>query len=633
MNWNQIDHKKNSGKDTLLCPDCSHTRKRNKTQKCLMVDYSTGRASCQHCGEGCWKPDENSEYKKMEKEEKVYTKPTFRNNTDLPDVIVKWFQKRALKQETINKFKVGYGPEDMPIQGKWVKDKETIQYNYFLDGKYINTKFKTGGKAFKMVKDARKTLFNVDAIKDSEEVLFCEGEEETMCWDQAGYKYAVSVPNGAVIGNNNLEYLADIWDSHLANKKKVYIATDNDQAGEKLRDDLVSRFGKDICYIIEYPKIKYSVNDSDGKPVEKFTKDANDILVWEDEKFLYSLLEQAKGFPIEGIFTAGDISDKLWEMYNDKEFFPKGTTTYHEELDEHWTWRKGDYNIMYGPGNAGKSTKALSLCALKSKYEGDKWAVFSPEQNPPVDFYNDLMHTFIGKTVDPNFPTFQMNKAEFKKAMDFVDKHFIYVYPDEKHDKDTIFNIFKQVIIKHGVTGIIIDPLNQVDRIGDDAKIRDDQYISRFSTEFKRFIINHDVYSMVITHGDINFDEKSRVALTPNMYKNIEGGKMLSKKADNILAYWRPNFMINIRDATCILASQKIKKQKLTGVPGEVYFSYNKATNRYLPESGRCAFDNTVHTSKLRQTLIPLEQVSNIGEPEADDFFGDSSEELDDPFK
>lgn len=34
-----------------LCPKCSHTRsKRNQKQKCLMTDWETGLATCQHCG-------------------------------------------------------------------------------------------------------------------------------------------------------------------------------------------------------------------------------------------------------------------------------------------------------------------------------------------------------------------------------------------------------------------------------------------------------------------------------------------------------------------------------------------------------------------------------------------------------
>ena len=74
--------------------------------------------------------------------------------------------------------------------------------------------------------------------------------------------------------------------------------------------------------------------------------------------------------------------------------------------------------------------------------------------------------------------------------------------------------------------------------------------------------------------------------LKPNMYRDIEGGQMWSKKADNILFYYRPNFAINIKDPLCIVGSQKIKKQKLVGIPGDVEYTFDRALNRYIDRSG-----------------------------------------------
>jgi twinkle protein len=596
-----------SGSIKVKCPKCSHNRKK-KSDPCLYVNLDDKVYKCFNCDfKGGL--DDNTEMTK--KEEKVYIKPEFNNRTELPDGVIQWFMKRAIKQETVNHFKIAYGKDYMPqVQG----EASTIQFPYYRNGEVINIKFRTPDKHFKMSKDAEKTLYNIDAIKDSEEMLICEGEIDVMAWHQSGYKYAVSIPNGASKGNNNLEYLAPIWDEFLANKKKVYIATDNDEPGQKLAEDLVSRFGKDVCYTIQYKH-----------------KDANDDLKYEGESHLINLLKNAKGFPIDGVFLADDREDTLWQMFYDKDFFPKGTTTYIEKLDPHFTWRKGDYTTFYGPGNQGKTTFLLMMCVLKSLNEGDKWAIFTPEQNPPDEFYIDIIHMFIGKSADPNFPTIQMSKAEFKKGIEFVKNHFIYVYPDEYHDKDTLFKIFKNVIIRNNVSGIIIDPINQVERLDTDAKIRDDQYISRFATQFKRFILNHNVYGVVVTHGKIKYDEKSGVAHTPNMYRDIEGGEMTSRKTDNIIAYWRPNFQNNITDSYCIVFPQKLKKQKLIGVPGQVEFTYDKKTNRYYDLSGHCAFTNAILKSK--QMIIPMEeQVSNIGDPEADDFFGTSDDKDDLPW-
>lgn len=39
-----------TGARTSTCPKCSHTRKHNSKQKCLLLDWERGLGTCQHCG-------------------------------------------------------------------------------------------------------------------------------------------------------------------------------------------------------------------------------------------------------------------------------------------------------------------------------------------------------------------------------------------------------------------------------------------------------------------------------------------------------------------------------------------------------------------------------------------------------
>ena len=92
---------------------------------------------------------------------------------------------------------------------------------------------------------------------------------------------------------------------------------------------------------------------------------------------------------------------------------------------------------------------------------------------------------------------------------------------------------------------------------------------------------------------------------------------MASRKADNILAYYRPFFRVDISDPTCILSVQKIKKQKLTGKPGDVQFTFSKEKNRYYDTDGNCSF--TGMKVILNQTELPLPPTRK--DEEAEDFF------------
>src|SRR5690606_20899309 len=95
-------------------------------------------------------------------------------------------------------------------------------------------------------------FYNLDSINESTEVIIVEGELDCMIVDQVGLKSVVSVPNGATLSNNpNLDYLENCM-SYFDNKERIIIATDNDDAGRKLRDELARRFGKHRCYKVDF---------------------------------------------------------------------------------------------------------------------------------------------------------------------------------------------------------------------------------------------------------------------------------------------------------------------------------------------------------------------------------------------
>jgi len=95
-----IDLKRNSGEEQMVCPKCSHLRKK-KTIKCFSwnIDKNVGR--CNHC--------ESSFIVKEERmQTKQYFRPEFNNKTELSNNAVKWFQARAISQNTLNHFKITY---------------------------------------------------------------------------------------------------------------------------------------------------------------------------------------------------------------------------------------------------------------------------------------------------------------------------------------------------------------------------------------------------------------------------------------------------------------------------------------------------------------------------------------------
>jgi hypothetical protein len=110
---------------------------------------------------------------------------------------------------------------------------------------------------------------------------------------------------------------------------------------------------------------------------------------------------------------------------------------------------------------------------------------------------------------------------------------------------------------------------------------REDLYISRFMAKLKKFAVDHMVCVHLVAHQSTPLVQKGENYPMPNIYK-IKGGGTFGDKADNVIAVWREFRNTNQKDPGVKFISQKIKKQKLTGIPGTAIIIYNRQQNRYL---------------------------------------------------
>lgn len=537
-----IDVSKINEQGKTTCPKCSEERKKHN-DPCLSVNVKEEVFNCHHCG---WHGTLSS---------KVYATPK-EQGSDLSDKTLGYFLSRGITSETLKRCKVTEGVTFMP---QVTKERNTIHFNYYRNGKLINIKYRDGEKNFKLYKDAELVFYNLDAVKDSEQVIITEGEMDCLSYIEAGYWETVSVPNGA---NRNLDYVANCWE-YFANKKKIYISVDNDEAGLSLQEELIRRFGKDICYVVKLP-----------------FKDANETLVKAGKDELIWAVKEAKGLPLDDIQYLSSVKDLMLEQFdNGKE---RGEPTYFDAINPHFTWKKGQVTLFHGIPNHGKSTFVYFLMILKSIYNGDKWGIFSPEHYPANEFYDPLIHTFLGKNIDKIYKN-RCTREEYQRGMDFVDKHFFYVYPESDNPTPEYINEkFKQLIIRHGITGCVTDPFNQLDN--DMGKYgRDDIYISNFLANEKRFAQKHNLYKIIVAHPKQMSRDATGAYSCPTYY-DLHGGAMWSNKCDNIIAIHAPKWHEDKASTERMIAVQKIKMQQLVGIPGNVNVKYNRASNRFLAE-------------------------------------------------
>lgn len=550
INGNSIDGDILERNGKQRCPVCPTVGKKNTKDTPLSVSLQKQLFKCHKCGwVGGW-GETKQEYKPIE-----YKTPIITNHTDLKLEHLQVFSKRMITQDVLIRNKV------QSAKGDW------FAFTYYEGERPVKVKYKTASKKMRQSKESKPWIYKYNDLVGQDDIMICEGEEEALIWEVAGFKHACSVDMGAPNPNDanfdaKLQCLTNCFDV-FEESKVIYLAVDNDTNGRTLEKELIKRFGAEKCKIVDFSPCK----------------DANEYALKFGVKELLELKKQAKDVPVNGIFHAKDFKSDIIADWREGQ--PKGTTTYFSDVDKIWTWRLGEVNIWTGYNNEGKSLFLKQVQIAKSL--GDQWkhAIFSPEEWPINEWFTDIIESKVGKSADKDQAQYQnyMSQMELEEAIDWVNKYFINIYPEEDHSLDELLKLASYTIRKFGIKTITFDPYNQIHHKMNPGE-REDLYISRFMAKLKKFAIDHMVSVNLVAHQNTPLVTSGENYPMPNLYK-IKGGGTFGDKADNIIAVWRENRNTDHKCTLVKIISQKIKKQKLTGIPGTATLRYDRFKNRY----------------------------------------------------
>jgi twinkle protein len=568
-----------AGSEKTFCPQC-HDGRKNKRDRSLSVNVTTGEYCCHNCS---WKGNVRAFERKREGK-KFEKPPADVMHTQINrEKIEKWFlEERKISKKTLDRFFIFSKEEWMPSTQK---KENCICFPYFRNAEIINIKFRDARKSFRMVKDAELILYNLSSISEKKHCIITEGEIDTLSAFEAGFGDEardpdgiilhpdmqrwgmVSVPNGSS-GGGKLDYL-DNCAEWLVPIEEFVLATDGDAAGEALKQELIRRLGVERCRVINYP-YEECVPLPDGR--KRRCKDLNEILVYLGKDVVINTINNAQSIPVDGVFYVEDIFPTM--LQNFKRGIELAPKTHFGDMDEYFRWKKGDINLMVGYANAGKTTMMLQMMLTKSIVDGWKWAVFSPENFPATDFYDDLIEMYVGKWLD------NMGESEYTEAADFIDKHIYYVYPEDAHDVNSINERFRYLVLKKGIDGVLIDPFNQLDHIQKPYQ-REDQYISDVLKDIKRFALLNCLVYNIIAHP-VKQQRVNGAAYPPVDMYDIAGGAMWANKSDSIISYYRPRHHEDKTSPEVTIYIQKIKRRRTGGKPGQFDLRMLWATKRFV---------------------------------------------------
>ena len=539
-------HKLEEGKKQGICPLCSHNRKpKNQKAKCASYDWERGLGTCHNCNSTF----QMHTYKRKGSSEKVYVKPE-------PAIIVQpgtkvedWFKTRGISKQTLSDLKITEGPEWMPQTGK---TENVIKFNYFMGGELTNVKYRDGRKNFKLFKGAEKVFYNIDSIVGYEYCVIVEGEMDVLALHEAGITNAISVPNGATLNSNNLDYLDSCID-YFEDKEKIILAVDSDEAGQALQTELIRRLGSEVCHIATFDDCK----------------DANEYLTKHGSEKLIARITGARPVPLENVTTFRDIEDEITDFVRNG--FKKGFQVGLSNFDEIFSTYTGQFITVTGIPSSGKSDFVDQMVVGYNQNYGWKTAFASPENVPTYLHAHKLM-----RKVWQGMPSKEdLGGDKWNQVADHCNSNFFHI-DMERYTLESVLKKGAELVKRKGIKCLVIDPFNKVRDI--DCKTEDvNRYTMEYLSKIEIFAKKYDVLVFIVAHPTKMYKDKDGKIEEPTMYNIKGGGEWYDASYHGLLVHR------DYENKTVKAKVLKVKFQNLGENGAEANFKWEPKSGCFIP--------------------------------------------------
>ena len=543
------------------CPACSGTRKK-KNDKSLSVNVDPERAvyNCHHCGMNGIVPFREREIVQMHTSIDTHRVKKI-SKTELTDEAVQWLEARGIKKETAEALGLKSADHYINADSAVVP---CIVFPYRVKGQDAGAKIRSlKSKGFSCTNSLR-SFYNVDSLADNDTVVICEGEMDALAIHQIGFEGVVSVPNGAVQNvkdgeidpshDNTFNFLWEAKDK-LDSAYKIIIATDGDKQGSAMAEEMARRIGRDRCWKVEWPA---------------GCKDANDVLMTFGPEALEGVILRAQPWPVSGIYQAQDFYNELVDLYHNGT--ESGLSTGYENVDELYTIVAGQLTVVTGAPSSGKSEFIDQIMVNLAQRYGKKFAICSFE-NLPKFHLEKLVRKHIGKPFREGAPN-RMTPEELDEGAEFVNEHFTFLHYNDGSmaDLDSILERLKVAVMRHGISGAVIDPYNYINRPNN---VHETEWISEMLTKVRVFAQAHDGHIWFVAHPTKMARENGKVPV-PKGY-DISGSAAWFAKADCGLTVHRPN----PESSTMVEIHLWKVRFQWAGKQGQTELDYDWSTTRY----------------------------------------------------
>ena len=539
-------HDLEAGQKQGICPLCSPDRKpKNAKAKCASYDWERGLGTCHNCS----KSFQLHTYQRKGASEREYVRPEALELADSVDVkVLGWFATRGISQETVASLGISNGPEYMPQTGK---TENVIKFNYFMGDQLINIKYRDGRKNFKLYKGAEKVFYNINSVVGFDYCVIVEGEMDVLAIHESGITNVISVPNGATLNTNNLEYLDNCID-YFEDKQRIIIAVDSDEAGQALQSELVRRLGSEMCYLASFEDCK----------------DANEYLLKHGKEKLAQRIAGARPVPLENVTTFKDVEDEVSDFVRNG--FKPGYQVGLANFDSIFSTYTGQFITVTGIPSSGKSDFVDQMVVGYNQNYEWKTAYASPENQPTYLHAHKLM-----RKVWQDMPTAEdIYSDKWNQIADHVNSNFFFI-DMERYTLDAVLRKGAELVKRKGIKCLVIDPFNKVR--AQDASGDVNVYTLEYLSKIEIFAKKYDVLVIVVAHPTKMYKGADGKIEEPNMYNIKGGGEWYDASYHGLLVHR------DYEAKTVKVKVLKVKFQNLGENGAEAHFKWEHKSGCFIP--------------------------------------------------
>lgn len=202
------------------------------------------------------------------------------------------------------------------------------------------------------------------------------------------------------------------------------------------------------------------------------------------------------------------------------------------EIDEHIRFKRGNFNVILGHANVGKTTVVLYLMLLYSLKHDLKWLIFSSE--------NDA-YTLIKKIIEflELEPINKIQETNFNSKLNWINDHFKFISNERIYDWKDLKELAQGIFDAWNYDGLLVDPYNSLKKSYGKGK-NSHEYDYEVTSEMRMFCKKNKVSLWLCAHAATEALRKKHGAAheyydlpIPPMASDVEGGGKFVNRADD----------------------------------------------------------------------------------------------------